>query len=61
MLGVEMQDGDGPEVAHRALERGLIVLPAGERGEVVELTPPAILTRDELRGGLEILVAAIRS
>ena len=60
MLGVEMRDASGPEVARRALERGLIVLPAGERGEVVELTPPAILTRDELRAGLEILVAAIR-
>lgn len=60
MLGVEMRDASGPDVTRRALERGLIVLPAGERGEVVELTPPAILTRDELRAGLEILVAAIR-
>lgn len=61
MLGVEMRERDGPEVTRRALERGLIVLPAGEHGEVVELTPPATLTRDELRAGLEILVAAIRS
>ncbi|MYI06941.1 MAG: aspartate aminotransferase family protein [Gemmatimonadetes bacterium] len=60
MLGVEMRDASGPDVTRGALERGLIVLPAGERGEVVELTPPAILTRDELRAGLEILVAAIR-
>lgn len=61
MLGVEMSGTDGVQVARRALELGLIVLPAGARAEVVELTPPATLTRDELRGGLEILVAAIRS
>lgn len=61
MLGVEMSGNDGAEVARRALELGLVVLPAGARAEVVELTPPATLTRDELRGGLEILVAAIRS
>lgn len=65
MLGVELrQQGDtapGVEAAGRALERGLIVLPAGEAGEVVELTPPATLTRKELEGGLRILVGVIRS
>ena len=47
-------------VADRALAQGLIVLPAGERAEVVELTPPATITREELEKGLAILVAAIR-
>ena len=65
MLGVEFrQDGrPGPavEVAGRVLERGLIVLPAGEDGEVVELTPPATLAPEELERGLGILVAAVRS
>lgn len=61
MLGIELREHDGPEVTGRALERGLIVLPAGERGEVVELTPPALLTAEELQAGLEILVAAIRA
>jgi len=65
MLGVELRrrEGSAPgaEAAARALERGLIVLPAGEAGEVVELTPPATLTRKELESGLQILVGVIRS
>lgn len=65
MLGVELEPGrvasPAAVVAERARRRGLIVLPAGEWGEVVELTPPATLTEAELEDGLGILVAAIRS
>ena len=65
MLGIELRQrgsaAPGAEVAARALERRLIVLPAGAGGEVVELTPPATLTRRELERGLQILVDAIRS
>ena len=67
MLGVELRTRAGEPaavgamVAERALERGLIVLPAGEGGDVVELTPPATLTPEELERGLEILVAVIRA
>lgn len=65
MLGVELRRrggaAPGAAVASRALEEGLIVLPAGATGEVVELTPPATLTREELKSGLEILVGVIRS
>ncbi len=66
MLGIELREraeesaAAGADVAERALERGLIVLPAGEGGDVVELTPPATLTPEELERGLEILVAVIR-
>ena len=66
MLGIELREraeesaAAGADVAERALERGLIVLPAGEGGGVVELTPPATLTPEELERGLEILVAVIR-
>ena len=65
MLGVELRGsggaGRGAEVAARALERGLIVLPAGRGGEVVELTPPATLAREELESGLRILAGVLRS
>lgn len=65
MLGVELRQhggaAPGAEAAARALEEGLIVLPAGAAGEVVELTPPATLTRGELERGLRILVGVIRS
>ena len=65
MLGVELGGrgvrAPGAVVAQRALELGLIAMPAGERGEVVELTPPAVLADEELEEGLEILVRAIRA
>ena len=65
MLGVELRRREGvapgAEAAARALEEGLIVLPAGGAGEVVELTPPATLTRREMERGLQILAEVIRS
>ncbi len=60
MLGVELWVvGSAAAVAKRALDRGLIVLPAGARGEVVELTPPATISDEELEAGLELLASAI--
>ena len=66
MLGIELRRtggaaGSAAEVARKVLDRGLIVLPCGEDGEVVELIPPATLASEELERGLAILVAAIRS
>ena len=65
MLGVELRRnaraGSAADVARRVLKRGIIVLPGGEDGEVLQLIPPATLTSEELEGGLETLVAAIRS
>jgi len=51
--------GPGTVAAKSALERGLIVLPAGSRGEVVELTPPATIGEKDLEAGLEVLVSVI--
>lgn len=66
MMGVELArcaGGAAPaaRIAEQALARGLIVLPAGEDGDVVELTPAASMARTELEKGLEILVEAFRS
>lgn len=63
MLGVEL---DGPagvaaQVAERCVDQGLIVLPAGADGRVVELTPPATIWTEELEEGVEALAAAVRS
>jgi len=44
----------------RALQRGLIVLPAGPRGEVLELSPPLCLTPAQQRCAVEGVVASIR-
>lgn len=66
MLGVELAGGAGgagagARVTRRALERGLIVLPAGESGQVVELTPPATIAEPELERGLGVLAEVVRS
>lgn len=65
MLGIELRADEGvapaTKVAEQALDQGLIVLPAGEYGQVVELTPPATVARPELESGLGTLVTTIRS
>lgn len=62
MLGVELDapPGVAARVAERALEQGVIVLPAGEDGRVVELTPPATISSEELEKGVEVLAAVVR-
>lgn len=68
-IGVEIQvpnsgqraPGAGARIAEEALARGVIVLPAGEAGEVVELAPPATLTPAQMQDGLDRLVSAIEA
>lgn len=58
-LGLELRDpapggtapahGAAVRVAEAALEEGILVLPAGERGHVVELSPPLVVTEEQLR------------
>jgi 4-aminobutyrate aminotransferase/(S)-3-amino-2-methylpropionate transaminase len=49
-----------PEIAgaatHRALERGVIVLPSGDDGRVVSITPPLSIPEPLLDHGLSVLV-----
>jgi len=59
----EPWEGGGIQLAKEALRRGLLVLPAGERGEVVEIVPPLNIARDQLDWAvatLEELVARLR-
>lgn len=58
-VGIETFDaggGGGVAAAEEVLARGLIVLPAGDAGEVVELSPPLVLTDEQADCGVEILV-----
>jgi 4-aminobutyrate aminotransferase len=48
------------KVVYRAWELGLIVFYAGNWGNVLEITPPLILTREEIDEGVGILRQAIR-
>jgi 4-aminobutyrate aminotransferase len=48
------------KVVYRAWELGLIVYYAGNWGNVLEITPPLILTRSEIEEGVDILRQAVR-
>ena len=50
----------GKDVMLAALRRGIIVLPAGARGEVVELSPPLTLTPRQLEAAVVGLAEAVR-
>jgi 4-aminobutyrate aminotransferase/(S)-3-amino-2-methylpropionate transaminase len=46
MLGLEV--GDATTLCERLLQRGIIAIPEGERGEVLGITPPLTITQREL-------------
>jgi 4-aminobutyrate aminotransferase len=48
------------KVVYRAWELGLILYYAGNWGNVLEITPPLILTRSEIEEGVDILRQAVR-
>ena len=67
LVGIELEqreDGDpapGASLAVEALRRGVLVLPAGERGEVVELSPPLMLTDDQMEMAIALLTELLGS
>ena len=61
LMGVELAPaGAGVAVAERALRSGLLLLPAGERSEVVELTPPAMLSVAQADHAVETVTETVR-
>ena len=54
-LGVELNDA--LRTSRALLQRGWIALPAGERGEVLSLTPPFVLTEEQADGFVSALAA----
>ncbi len=66
LIGIELASdeasstgGRAARVAVAALKEGVIVLPAGDTGQVVELTPSAALTDEQADHAVEVLVKAI--
>ena len=66
LIGIELcsadsgpASGGGALVAKAALRQGLLVLPAGDQGEVVEIAPPAVCTDAQVDFGITCLVEAI--
>lgn len=68
LIGIELLDpsgrpraGAGATVAGRLLRAGYLALPAGPTGAVLELSPPAVLTDEQIRGALDAIAAAIEA
>lgn len=67
-LGVEFQDpltkaplaGAGARIAAKALGEGLLVLPAGPQAEVLELSPPLVLTEGQMAWAVPVLADLCR-
>jgi 4-aminobutyrate aminotransferase/(S)-3-amino-2-methylpropionate transaminase len=68
MLGIELARGPGAEpavgagarAARLALAEGVLVLPAGEHGHVLELTPPVGLTEEQERLAVDVVARSVR-
>ena len=58
MLGVHVRNS--LQVTHDLLDRGYLVLPAGERAECLGLTPPYVLTADQAGGFVAALTEVLR-
>jgi 4-aminobutyrate aminotransferase/(S)-3-amino-2-methylpropionate transaminase len=52
--------GAAARVAHAALAEGFLVLPAGAHGHVVELSPPACLTDEQVEAAVASLARVVR-
>jgi 4-aminobutyrate aminotransferase-like enzyme len=66
LIGIELCSDDGgpaagcgARVAEAALSQGLLVLPAGAQGEVVEIAPPAVSSDAQIEFGITCLVETI--
>jgi len=67
LVGIELAEDDGVtpaggaavRIAAEALSQGLLVLPAGEHGQVVELTPAVSVTDEQIDFAIDVLVDAI--
>jgi len=69
MIGVELvrsretKEPAGKEafkVSYRAWQRGMLVIPVGTFSNVIEITPPLVITREEVDRGLEIFEESLR-
>ena len=60
MLGVELKEpAQTQAVVRGALERGVILLPSGDGGRVLSITPPLGIEQFALLGALDILIELV--
>ena len=60
MIGLQLEgDHDALAMTRELLERGYLALPAGARADVLQLTPPIVLTDAQLEGFVDALGDAL--
>ncbi len=67
LIGIELVEPDGRtaasgagvRAARRLLARGILALPAGDQGEVLEITPPVCMTDEQIEYALEHVDAVL--
>jgi len=62
LIGLELRGPDAPaaRIARRALSEGLLLLPAGSAGHVLELLPSAYLTEAQTDHAIDLLVRIVQ-
>jgi 4-aminobutyrate aminotransferase-like enzyme len=58
--GLDPMVGGAVRVVEEALRRGILLLPAGAQGHVVEFSPPLVLTEEQMAWAVPELVGMIR-
>ncbi|HEY8495169.1 MAG TPA: aminotransferase class III-fold pyridoxal phosphate-dependent enzyme, partial [Myxococcota bacterium] len=62
LIGIECESGERAlRACLAALARGVIVVPSGDQGEVISVTPPLVIGAEALDAALGVLVEAIGS
>jgi 4-aminobutyrate aminotransferase-like enzyme len=61
MWGIELRDTKSAEqVLKRALKAGVILLQAGPQGSVISITPPLVISEQQLLRAVDIVEACIK-
>jgi len=61
MIGIELDTGErAMAVVKAALQAGVLLLPSGPRGQVLSVTPPLTITRDELGDALDVVLRCLK-
>ena len=61
MLGVELRSPeDAAAVVRQCLERGVILLPSGNAGQVLSISPPLTIEPDVLLAALDVVIAGVQ-